>query len=109
MLLVHDIGQFNAGELVLLHHNIVPFCAHARENKPGREIAGYEFSVCAPLRNTVRVLHFDSDLSTNSKALDIRVRSISQIHCITCETVEFRDKEMTDSSPPSYFVVYTTT
>lgn len=60
MLLVHHIGQFTAGEMVLLHHDIVPFCADTRENDPRKGVARQELSVCTPERNTVRVLHCNS-------------------------------------------------
>ena len=60
MLLVHEIGQFTAGEMVLFHHDIVPFCANARENKPRRNTAGQEFSVCTPERKTMRIVHCNS-------------------------------------------------
>src|SRR5260221_12541063 len=62
MPLEHYIGQFTAGEMVLFHHDIVPFCANARENDPRKGLAMQEFSVCAPKRNTVRVLHCSSSL-----------------------------------------------
>jgi hypothetical protein len=62
MPLVHYIGQFTAGKVMLFHHDIVPFCVNARENNPRRGTAGKGFSVCVPERNTVRVLHFDSSL-----------------------------------------------
>jgi len=62
MPLVHYIGQFIAGKVVLFHRDIVPFCANARENNPRRGPAGKGFSVCVPERNTVRVLHCDSSL-----------------------------------------------
>src|SRR5258708_26609279 len=57
MRLVHYIGQFTAGKVTLFQHDIVPFCANARENNRRRGTAGKEFSVCMPERNTVRVLH----------------------------------------------------
>jgi UDP:flavonoid glycosyltransferase YjiC (YdhE family) len=34
MPLEHYIGQFNGGKVMLFHHDIVPFCANARENHP---------------------------------------------------------------------------
>src|SRR6202022_1072675 len=64
--LEHYIGQFTAGNVMLFYHDIVPFCANARENNPRRNIAGQEFSVCAPERNTVRVLHCKSLLHRES-------------------------------------------
>jgi hypothetical protein len=57
MLLEHYISQFTSGKVMLFHHDIVPFCANAREDKPRRSTAGQEFSVGAPERKTVRVLH----------------------------------------------------
>jgi hypothetical protein len=66
MPLEHYIGQFTAGELVLFHHDIVPICANARENDPRMGIARQELSVCAPERNTVRVLHCNSSLHGES-------------------------------------------
>jgi len=39
MLLEHYISQFTAGEMVLFDHDIVPFCADARENNPRTGIA----------------------------------------------------------------------
>jgi hypothetical protein len=62
----HYIGQFTAGKAMLFQHDIVPFCANARENNPRRGTAGKEFSVCVPERNTVRVLHCNSSLHRES-------------------------------------------
>src|ERR1700746_2087326 len=66
MPLEHHIGQFNAGEIVLFHHDIVPICATARENDPRRGITTQELSICVPERNTVRVLHCNSSLHGES-------------------------------------------
>src|SRR5260370_99663 len=65
MLLVHYIGHFKAGRMSLFHHDIVPFCASARENDPRKGVARQEFSVCAPERNTVRVLHYNLHSKVN--------------------------------------------
>jgi hypothetical protein len=73
MLLEHNIGQFTAGEMVLFHHDIVPFCANARENKQRRSTARQEFSVCAPERKAVRVLHCNSYLIGELKSINIKV------------------------------------
>jgi len=62
----HYTGQFTAGKAMLFQHDIVPFCANARENNPRRGAAGKEFSVCVPERNTVRVLHCNSSLHRES-------------------------------------------
>src|SRR4029077_18950398 len=64
--LEHYIGQFNAGKIVLFHHDIVPICATARENDPRKIIARQELSICAPERNIVRVLHCNSSLHGES-------------------------------------------
>jgi hypothetical protein len=51
---------------MLFQHDIVPFCANARENNPRRGTARQELSVFAPERNTVRVLHCSSSLHRGS-------------------------------------------
>jgi hypothetical protein len=66
MPLEHYIGRFTAWEMVLFHHDIVTFCAKARENNPRMGVARQELSVCAPERNTVRVLHCNSSLHRES-------------------------------------------
>jgi hypothetical protein len=66
MPLEHYIGRFTAGKVMLFYHDIVPFCASARENNPRRDNAGQEFSVCATERNTVRVLHCNFSLHRES-------------------------------------------
>src|SRR4029077_17238132 len=62
MPLVRYIGQFTAWETMLFQQDIFPSCANARENNPRMDIAGQEFFICAPERNTVRVLHCNSSL-----------------------------------------------
>ncbi len=52
---------------MLFYHEIVPFCANARENNPRRDNGGQEFSVSATERNTVRVLHCNSSLPVNRR------------------------------------------
>jgi hypothetical protein len=71
--LEHYIRQFNAGKIVLLHHDIVPFCANARENNPRRGTVGKGFSVCVAERNTMRVLHGSSYLLDEVKNITIKV------------------------------------
>jgi len=66
MPLVHYIGKFPAGEMVLFQHDIVPFCANARENDPRKGSAGQELSICSPESNTVWVLHCSSSLHRES-------------------------------------------
>jgi hypothetical protein len=73
MPLEHYIGPFTAGNVTLFHHNIVPFCANARENNPIMGIARKEFSTCEPERNTVRVLHCNSYLIDEFKSINIKV------------------------------------
>ena len=70
----HYTGQFTAGKVTLFQHDIVPFCANARENNRRRGTAGKEFSVCVPERNTVRVLHFNSYLIDGFKSINIKVQ-----------------------------------
>jgi hypothetical protein len=74
MRLVHYIGQFTAGKVTLFQHDIVPFCANARENNRRRGTAGKDFSVRVPERNTVRVLHCNSYLIDGFKSINIKVQ-----------------------------------
>jgi hypothetical protein len=80
MPLEHYIGQFTAGKVMLFHHDIVPFCANARENDPRRGIAKQEFSVCAPERNTVRILHCNSSLNRESGETFVASFGPSRLH-----------------------------
>src|SRR4029077_8161047 len=73
MPLEHYIGPFTVGNVTLFQHDIVPFCATARENNPIRSIARKEFSACVPERNTVRVLHCNSYLIHEFKSINIKV------------------------------------
>ncbi len=82
MPLEHYIGQFNAGKIVLFHHDIVPICATARENDPRRSIARQELSVCVPERNTARVLHSNSSLHRKS-ASNVRCHALRQADFVT--------------------------
>jgi hypothetical protein len=70
---VHDIGQFKAGRVTLFHHDIVPSCASARENYARKGVATQELSICAPERNTVRVLHCNSYLIEKVKSINVKV------------------------------------
>jgi hypothetical protein len=45
---VRYISHFTVGYISLFQQDIVPSCASARENDPGRGIAGHEFFVCVP-------------------------------------------------------------
>src|SRR6516225_6189365 len=69
MLLEHYISQFTAGEMVLFDHDIVPFCADARENNPRTGIVRHELSACAPKGDPVRMVHCNLTLSAGSDCL----------------------------------------
>jgi hypothetical protein len=66
MPLEHYVGHFTAANVMLFYHDIVPFCANARVNNPRKGVARQAFSVCAPERNIVRVLHRNSSLHRES-------------------------------------------
>jgi hypothetical protein len=79
MPLVHYTGQFTARKVMLFDHDVVPFCANARENNLRRGIARQKFSVYVPERNSMRVLHCNSfvtlTLATKSKvSVNIKVQ-----------------------------------
>src|SRR6516165_1420399 len=69
MLLEHYISQFTAGEMMLFDHDIVPFCADARENNPRTGIVRHKLSACAPEGDSVRMVHCNLTLSAGSDCL----------------------------------------
>src|SRR6516225_2906083 len=69
MLLEHYISQFTAGEMMLFDHDIVPFCADARENNPRTGIVRHELSACASEGDPVRMVHCNLTLSAGSDCL----------------------------------------
>src|SRR3981189_2467841 len=71
--------------MMLFHHDIVPFCANARENNPRRDIAGQELFVCAPERNTVRVLHCKLDLKSILMNISYNTYRSIQLCKLICE------------------------
>jgi hypothetical protein len=60
---------------MLFHHDIVPFCANARENNLRRGIARQKFSVYGPERNTVGVGHCNAYLLDDVRiSINIKVQ-----------------------------------